>query len=118
MKRCAFLILTFLFVVSVFGAGKRSLLEKAHISFTVSHNQTEDLTSCSRPVHTEIELFSSPTTNGTQAPNRYHSLLAYTGAEALQANNTIGSTLQNTPRCYHLSHKAYLRHIHPSHNFW
>jgi hypothetical protein len=100
-----------------FGKERLVFLEKANANYLVSKQSNDNLTSPSKHSHSECDLISNQISNATQANNRTHSLIAHLIAGSLKVNSNIAVT--NGKKGFnHFSHKTYLLHIYPSHNFW
>jgi hypothetical protein len=117
MKKHSFFILAILAFFLAFGKERLVFLERANTNYLVSKQSNDNLTSPSKHAHSEFELINNQISNATQANNRTHSLPGYLIAGSLKLNSNIAFT--NGEKGFnHFSHKTYLLHIYPSHNFW
>ncbi|HEV8283617.1 MAG TPA: hypothetical protein VGQ09_04865 [Chitinophagaceae bacterium] len=118
MKKYSLFFLTFLAFFFVFGKERLTYLEKAKANCIVSKQLNDNLSSSSKNSDSEFEIISNQLSNATQANNRTHSLVGYLIAGSIKIGGNISFTSGIKKGFNHFSHKTYLQHIYPSHNFW
>jgi Sec-independent protein translocase protein TatA len=118
MKKCSLFILAFIAFLFFFGKKIPHVREKANKGCLVSKQLSNNLTSNSKQTDSELELISNQISNRTQANNRTHSLCEHLTSESLRLDNNVAFTNGIKKGVNNLSHKSYLLHNYPSHNFW
>lgn len=117
MKKHSLFILAFFAFFLAFGKERLVFLDEVNTNCLVSKQSNDNLASPSKHSHSEFELISNQISNATQANNRTHGLVGYLIAGSLKVNNNIAFT-KGGKGFTHFSHKTYLLHNYPSHNFW
>lgn len=101
-----------------FGKEQLDVQEEIDVSYIASKQTNDQLTTDSNKPNSEFERVSNQTPNGTPANNRTHSLAGFFTTESFTLGHNIAFTNRIKKGCNHFSHKTYLLHIYPSHNFW
>jgi hypothetical protein len=117
MRRNCIVFLCLVFSFSALGRERQVFWQKTENSSTASKNLSDNFSSCSKPFHSELELFSGQRSVVSKANDRIHSLAAF-----LVAGSSLNKLILFYPGIEegyeHFSHKSYLLHIYPYHNFW
>jgi|SRR4030095_13507633 len=118
MRRCGLFISAMIAFFFAFGKEQLAVYKKTDAFYIGSKQISDDLTSDFKSPNSEFELVSNQIPNATQVNKRTHCLTGFLATASFTLDHHIAVTNGIKKNCNHFSHKTYLLHIYPFHNFW
>lgn len=118
MKKCSLFLLGILSLVMAFSQAKPGFIGKIDIQSLSSRLSSCILSAFHENSNMEIELSQIQLTDAIKSNDRTYSFIGVLAPGLLTLNDNIDFISIINRSSIHFSHKEYLFHIYPSHNFW